>query len=116
MSYDPSGIYSLPPVYKAEPGTTIRSEQHNSPLEDIAQALSSVLIRDGRNGMVGALGMGGFKITNLAPGTNLTDAATVGQSVLIGEVKAYALKTLPPGYLWCDGSALPSNTPYPLLR
>ena len=116
MSYDPSGIYNLPPVYKAEPGTTIRSEQHNSPLEDIAQALSFVLVRDGRNGMVGPLNMGSFPIRNVASGSNATDAATISQTVPIGTVVDFALPNPPAGWVLCYGQALPSNTPYPLLR
>ncbi|WP_166015783.1 MULTISPECIES: phage tail protein [Chelativorans] len=116
MSYDPSGIYNLPPVYKAEPGTTIRSEQHNSPLEDIAQALSFVLVRDGRAGMVGNLPMGGYRAVNMAAGTNVTDAATVGQLVPIGTIVDYALSTAPEGWTFCYGQALTSSTPYPLLR
>lgn len=115
MSYDPAGIYNLPPVYKAEPGTTIRSEQHNSPLEDIAQALSFVLVRDGRNGMIGTLRMGGYPISNVAPGTAATDAATVGQTVPIGTILDYALPTPPAGWIFCYGQALTSGQ-YPLLR
>ncbi|MGN6770579.1 MAG: hypothetical protein ACTHJQ_12155 [Rhizobiaceae bacterium] len=79
MPFDSAGNYSLVATYKATSGQTIRTEQHNPVLEDISAALSSVLIRDGRNGMTGALAMGGFKITNMAAGTADTDAATVGQ-------------------------------------
>lgn len=119
MPYDPSGNFSLVPSYLATPGQTIRTEQHNPPLEDIAQALSSVLLRDGRSGMIGNLSMSNHKITGLASGTNPDDAATVGQlqdTFLIGEIKIWPLPTLPPKYLWCDGSALPANTPYTQLR
>lgn len=115
MSYDPAGNYSLPSVYHAEPGTTIRSEQHNSPLEDIAQALSFVLVRDGRNGMIGTLQMGGYPISNVAPGTAATDAATVSQTVPIGTILDYALPTPPAGWIFCYGQALTSGQ-YPLLR
>lgn len=110
MSYDPAGIYNLPSVYKAEPGTTIRSEQHNSPLEDIAQALSSVLVRDGRSGMIGTLQMGGYPISNVAPGTAATDAATVSQLVPIGTVVDYAGSTAPTGWLFCAGQAVSRST------
>lgn len=110
MSYDPAGIYNLPPAYKAEPGTTIRSEQHNAPLEDIAQALSSVLVRDGRSGMIGTLQMGGYPISNVAPGTAATDAATVSQLVPIGTVVDYAGSTAPAGWLFCAGQAVSRST------
>ena len=49
------GIYSLPVGYHADPGTTIRSAQHNEPLEDIAQALTESLPRDGSAPMTGPL-------------------------------------------------------------
>lgn len=49
------GIYSLPVGYHADPGTTIRSSQHNEPLEDIAQALTESLPRDGSAPMTGPL-------------------------------------------------------------
>src|SRR5690606_5911833 len=106
MSYDPAGIYNLPPAYKAEPGTTIRSEQHNAPLEDIAQALSSVLVRDGRSGMIGTLQMGGYPISNVAPGTAATDAATVRQLVPTGMFVDHAGSTAPTGWLLFAGQAL----------
>jgi hypothetical protein len=79
MPYDSGGLFSLVPSYKAVAGQTIRTEQHNPPLEDLASGMSSVLIRDGRAGMVGPLPMGGFPIQNMLDGTNATDGATVGQ-------------------------------------
>lgn len=112
MAYDPAGNYSLPPVYHAKPGTTVRSEQHNSPLEDIAQALSSVLVRDGRGGMVGPLNMGNFKITNVAPGTNPSDVATVGQLPFdgpiapVGSIVDFAGMDAPQGWMLCYGQAI----------
>ena len=69
------GQYSLPPVYIATPGTNIRAEQHNIPLEDIAQALTGSLPRDGSAPMAANLAMGGRKITGLGEPTSSTDAA-----------------------------------------
>ncbi|MGN7962191.1 phage tail protein [Brucella sp. 22210] len=109
MPFDPAGNFSLVPSYKAVPGQTIRTEQHNPPLEDIAQALSSVLVRDGRNGMVGDLNMGSFGIKNLRPGTDNTDAATVGQvlgSGPIGAVTMFAGPNAPSGWMLCAGQAI----------
>lgn len=116
MPTDPSGNYSLPPGYFAQAGTAIRTEQHNPIFEDVAQGLSQRLMRDGRNGMVGALDMGTFPIRNLAPGANPTDAATLGQGVPIGAVMDYALNNAPAGWLLCFGQALASDTEFPLLR
>lgn len=71
-----NGVYNLPAIYAATPGTTIRSEQHNTPLEDIAQALTGSLPRDGSAPMQGNLPMGGRKITGLGAPTAAGDAAT----------------------------------------
>ena len=106
MPLDPAGNASLVPSYFAEPGTTIRTDQHNPVLEDIAAMISAMLVRDGRNGMVGNLNMGSFAIRNLAPGTNPTDAATVSQGVPIGTVLDFAGSTAPEGYLLCFGQAI----------
>lgn len=38
MPYGPTGIYTLPPIYLAIPGTVIIAAQHNSPLEDLGNA------------------------------------------------------------------------------
>jgi len=74
------GNYTLPLVYLAEPGTTIRAEQHNTPLEDIAQGLSDRLMRDGTAPMLANLPMNGRRVTNMADGVNPGDAATIGQA------------------------------------
>lgn len=74
MPRNGSGQYSLPPVYLATPGTTIRAEQHNTPLEDIAQSLTNSLPRDGTAPMTGNLPMAGRKIINLGAPTGASDA------------------------------------------
>jgi hypothetical protein len=73
------GVYTLPPGYFATDGTTIEVSQHNPPLEDIAQALTDSMPRDGSAPMTGNLPMGGNKITGGAVGTNPTDFALVSQ-------------------------------------
>lgn len=75
MPRSPSG-YDLPAVYQATPGTTIRSEQHNVPLEDLAQAMSGTLPRDGSAPMLANLPMNGRKVTGMGAPTAATDAAT----------------------------------------
>lgn len=74
MPRGPSGIYTLPPSYLAVSGETIQPEQHNPPLEDIAQALTDSLPRSGVAPMTSNLQMGGNKVTNLAAGTEPGDA------------------------------------------
>lgn len=73
------GIYSLPPGYFATDGTTIEVSQHNPPFEDVAQALTDSLPRDGSAPMTGNLAMGSNKITGLAAGTNASDAVRFDQ-------------------------------------
>jgi len=114
MPLDPAGNASLIPSYFAEPGTTIRTDQHNPVLEDIAAMLSAMLVRDGRNGMVGPLNMGTFPIRNVAPGVNPTDAATVSQGMPIAAIIDYAGGTAPSGWMFCYGQAL-SRTAYAAL-
>lgn len=73
------GVYTLPPGYFATDGTTIDVSQHNPPFEDVAQALTDSLPRDGSAPMTGNLAMGSNKITGLAAGTNPADAVRFDQ-------------------------------------
>lgn len=76
------GIYTLPHQYKAVSGQTIRTEQHNPPLEDIAQAITDSAPRDGSAPMTGNLPMGGNKITGVAAGTEDSDVVRRDQVTL----------------------------------
>src|SRR3546814_15892396 len=86
MPRSSDGAYSLPSGSLVNIGEDIVPSQHNPPLQDIAQALSDSLSRDGRGGMRPNLDMGGFKARNLAPGTQPNDAATVPQIGGVGGV------------------------------
>mgnify|MGYP000886994299 FL=1 len=113
------GAYSLPSGSLVSVGEDIVPSQHNPPLQDIAQAISGSLSRDGQGAMRTNLNMGGFRATNLAPGTQPTDAATVSQlsastGAPIGAVMDYAGSTAPTGWLICAGQAL-SRTTYAAL-
>lgn len=79
MPFDSNGNYTLPTSYFVENGDTVLPIQHNPPFEDVAQALSLALLRDGRSPMTGDLMMGAKKIVNLAAGTANTDAITKAQ-------------------------------------
>jgi hypothetical protein len=72
-------VFTLVPGYFAVDGTTIEVSQHNPPLEDIAEALTDSLPRDGSAPMTGNLPMGSNKITGLAAGTNAGDAVRFDQ-------------------------------------
>lgn len=110
MPYNPGGIFSLVASYFANPGTTIRTEQHNPPLEDIASALSSVYVRDGRAPMTGALNMNGFAINNVATGNSPTSVATLAQAMPIGAIIDFPGATPPSGWLLCYGQAVSRAT------
>ncbi len=111
---DPAGNFSLVPSYFAQPGTAIRTEQHNPVLEDIAEAISGRLMRDGRNPMVGALNMNGFPIQNVGPGTGASSVASVAQTTPIGSVIDYAGAVAPEGWLLCFGQEV-SRSAYSAL-
>ena len=76
---DNNGIFTLVPSYFATPGTTIRTEQHNPVLEDIANALTNRLPRDGSAPMLGNLPMNNRRITGLAAAVNAGDAPRLDQ-------------------------------------
>lgn len=116
MSRAPDGIYTLPNGTLVQQGDTIQPSQHNTPFQDVANALSDSLSRSGRGGMQTALAMGGNKITGVAPGTNPTDVATVSQlagsggAVPTGTVVDFAGPTAPSGWLVCGGQSLSRTT------
>jgi hypothetical protein len=74
MPRDGNGTYSLPAGYEAITGQTIEASQHNPPLEDIRDALTASLPRNGAAPMTGALAMGSNAITGVA-GITLTSGA-----------------------------------------
>lgn len=79
MPYDANGNYTLPTSYFVENGDTVLPIQHNPPFEDVAQALSSVLLRSGAAPMGGALNMATNKISNVGDATLVGDAVNKGQ-------------------------------------
>lgn len=81
MPRDGNGNYTLPAVYLAATGEVIRATQHNSPLEDVAVALTGSLPRNGSAPMAGNLPMAGNKVTGAADAEVATDLATLGQII-----------------------------------
>lgn len=115
-----SGIFTLIASYFATPGQTIRTEQHNPVLEDIASALTASVARDGTSPMLGNLPMNGRRITGLGAGVNDDDAVRLDQvpvaSVLTppGMVAMFATASAPAGWLIANGTAV-SRTTYAAL-
>ncbi|QTO00541.1 tail fiber protein [Brucella sp. 458] len=117
MPFDSQGKYSLPPIYKAVTGEKVLAEQHNIPFEDVAQALSQCLKRDGSTPAIRNLSMSGFLVTDLGDAKNPGDAVSkklLDAAVPIGEVKAFAGSTPPQGWLLCYGQEV-SRTTYAAL-
>jgi len=110
VPYNPGGIFSLVASYFANPGTTIRTEQHNPVFEDVGAALSQVLLRDGRAPMTGPLNMNNFAITNVATGNTPGSVATLAQAMPIGAVIDFGGTTAPVGWLLCYGQAISRST------
>lgn len=80
MPFNGIGTYQLPsPENPVIPGSTILASDFNTTMDDLADALSLCLPRDGQSAMLAALPMGGFKITGMANGVNPQDATTVLQ-------------------------------------
>lgn len=119
MPRAPDGTFSLPTGTIVNTGDTLLTSQHNPALLDVASALSASLDRDGLGGMRAPLAMGGNAITGMAPGTNPTDAATVGQlsdgaGAPVGTVIDFAGSVVPDGWLLCAGQSV-SRTDFAAL-
>jgi hypothetical protein len=106
MSRNGSGTYLLPVGNPVVTGTTITSNWANTTLSDIGTALTGSVASDGQTPITGNLQMGGNKITGMANGTALTDAATVAQAVPTGAILMWSgsIATIPSGWLICDGT------------
>ena len=80
MSYNGSGVFTIntagQPVIT---GTTISSTTFNSLTADLATGLTTALTKDGQSTPTANIGMGAFKITNLAAATVASDAARLDQ-------------------------------------
>lgn len=71
MPRDSNGNYTLPPIYLAETGEIITATQHNTPLQDVASALTNSLARNGSGPMTGDLLMNGNNISTAGGGIDL---------------------------------------------
>lgn len=71
-----NGVYSLPPGFLAQTGTTIQVSQHNPIFEDVAAALTGRLSRDGTAPMTGPINLAAGSVT--APGAVFAADPTSG--------------------------------------
>lgn len=80
MPLNGSGTYTPPsPQFPATPNTLILASDYNAVINDISNALSQAVFRDGQGAFTGNQSMGGFKLTNMAVGTADTDSVRKGQ-------------------------------------
>lgn len=80
MPLNGSGAYTPPsPQFPAIPNTLILASDYNAVINDISNALSQAVFRDGQGAFTGNQSMGGFKLTNMAVGTADTDSVRKGQ-------------------------------------
>jgi hypothetical protein len=79
-----NGKYTLPAPYPFQNGTTADATAVNSVLSDMATGISGSLPADGSAPWTGPQNANSQRLTNLAPGTASTDAATVGQIQAFG--------------------------------
>lgn len=95
MPRNGSGTYTRPQADYV-PGTTILATSINSDLNDMAQALTASIARDGQTTPTANIPLGGFRITGLGNATSATDAATLGQVLpLAGGTMTGALNFAP---------------------
>lgn len=74
---DTGPIYSLPPSYFVQNGDTLLPVQHNPVFEDIRDALTNRVTRDGAGNMTGDLDMAGNKVAGLGDAENPGDAVSL---------------------------------------
>lgn len=73
MPRNGSGTYTLPAGNPVVTGTVISSTWANNTLSDIGTALTQSVAKDGQTTPTANLPLGGFKLTNVAAATTLTD-------------------------------------------
>lgn len=86
MSWNGSGVYSLPALYFPEaPGNLVDSTRYNGTLNDISTGLNNALAKDGQNSATANLPMAGFKHTGAAGGTATGEYLTYGQRLFAAD-------------------------------
>lgn len=114
MPRDSNGNYSLPSIYLATTGTTILAAQHNGPMEDIQEALTNSLPRNGAAPMTDDMKFVSGKSAVLGrDGAAAMDAVTKQQldaAAPIGSVVAIIGTAAPAGMLKLNGALISRAT------
>ena len=117
MPRNAQGLYTLPAGNPVTPGTIIESVWANTTMQDIGDALTGSLPRDGSAPMTGPLTLANSVPTAARHATSkayVDGFIAYASGMPVGAVLAYAGVTVPPGYFECNGQAI-SRTLYPML-
>ena len=119
MSRNGQGVYVLPSGNPVVTGTVITSTWANVTMADIATALTGSVASDGQTVMTGNLQMGNQRITGLADGVALTDAATVSQLVNVnitsGSINGVVIGNIDPPVATFQTLTVTNTTDFPTL-
>lgn len=101
MPRDGSGTYTQPANTSAVNGATIDPDKFNTLISDIASALTTSVNTSGTVPLIANLAMGGNKITGLASGTAVGDAANMGNvhPTVLAKTANYTVLTTDTGRL-----------------
>jgi hypothetical protein len=78
MSFNGSGVYSLPGIPLAN-GGTVDATEHNTFRNDVAGAFNLALTRDGQSSPTANIPMAGYKLMGLAAGSGVGDSVRFEQ-------------------------------------
>lgn len=113
MPRNGSGQYTVPAGTLAVTDSDISSAAYNAFIADLSAAMTNSVNVQGTAPMLAAFNAGGFAMTNLGPGVNPTDAATLAQAqsaIPSGSVIWYAAATPPSGFLECNGASMSTTS------
>ena len=117
MPRSPQGLYTLPPGNPVTPGTLIESAWANNTMNDVADALTQSLPRDGSAPMTGPLTLNGDAPTQAHQAVDksyVDNFVAYSTGLPIGFIIPYAGSVIPGGFLLCNGQAV-SRTTYAQL-
>ena len=114
MPRNAQGLYTLPtPQNPVQPGTLIEATWANTTMNDLAQAMTDSVTRDGSGSMNGPLTLDAAPPTqpNQAVSKAYVDGFVAFSSGLpVGAIVTYAAGSAPAGYLLCNGQAVSRAT------